>query len=255
MQDGHAPSEPPPAPAAPAVDPPPAPPGADAHRGSPPGPAEPAANGGDAARGDAGAGDALRAPPARAAEAPSPAPAAQPADAADDAAPAVRKKRRLDSELGFSSPGPAFQVQLEEHGERDETPGRRHSSRRSRPSRAALESEAYTRQRSQSRTAASPAPSAAASPAPAKSADPPADAQEALQRCRDLREQLLRKRLEQTHEEHDALVRELFHLTKFVTLMGYDPEMARQDQSEVFTNFQMHYDLCLLYTSPSPRDS
>ncbi|SAM85948.1 related to SWR1-DEAH-box protein, putative RNA helicase [Ustilago bromivora] len=49
--------------------------------------------------------------------------------------------------------------------------------------------------------------------------------------------------LEQVHDGHDMLVRELFHLTKFVTMVGYDPHLARNDQSDVFTTFKHQHDL------------
>ncbi|KAJ1597642.1 hypothetical protein NDA14_006934 [Ustilago hordei] len=49
--------------------------------------------------------------------------------------------------------------------------------------------------------------------------------------------------LEQVHDDHDMLVRELFHLTKFVTMVGYDPHLARNDQSDVFTTFKHQHDL------------
>jgi hypothetical protein len=42
------------------------------------------------------------------------------------------------------------------------------------------------------------------------------------------------KRLHKTFELHDTKVRELFHLTKFVTLVDYDAKAAKQDESEVF---------------------
>src|SRR5436305_4988411 len=42
------------------------------------------------------------------------------------------------------------------------------------------------------------------------------------------------KRLHDTFELHDSKVRELFHLTKFVTLVDYDANAAKQDESEVF---------------------
>lgn len=49
--------------------------------------------------------------------------------------------------------------------------------------------------------------------------------------------------LEDVHDGHDMLVRELFHLTKFVTMVGYDPHVAREDQSDVFTTFKNAHDL------------
>jgi len=42
------------------------------------------------------------------------------------------------------------------------------------------------------------------------------------------------KQLHDTYERHDNKVRELFHLTKFVTLVDYDAKAAKEDESEVF---------------------
>ncbi|KDE05864.1 hypothetical protein MVLG_03807 [Microbotryum lychnidis-dioicae p1A1 Lamole] len=42
---------------------------------------------------------------------------------------------------------------------------------------------------------------------------------------------------------HDDCVRELFHLDRFVTLVGFDPAVAKQDKSDVFLTFQYDYDL------------
>jgi len=42
------------------------------------------------------------------------------------------------------------------------------------------------------------------------------------------------KTLHKTFERHDTKLRELFHLTKFVTLVDYDAKTAKEDQSEVF---------------------
>ncbi|KAK4052146.1 swr1 complex component [Microbotryomycetes sp. JL201] len=44
-------------------------------------------------------------------------------------------------------------------------------------------------------------------------------------------------------DRHDNLVRELFHLDRFVTLIGFDPDVAKQDRSDVFLSFQREYDL------------
>jgi hypothetical protein len=43
-----------------------------------------------------------------------------------------------------------------------------------------------------------------------------------------------KKRLMETVEVHDGKVRELFHLTKFVSLVDYDANAAKGDESEVF---------------------
>jgi hypothetical protein len=49
----------------------------------------------------------------------------------------------------------------------------------------------------------------------------------------------LTKRLQDTFQEHDAKVRELFHLTKFVTLVDYDVNAAKRDESEVFQEVRL----------------
>src|SRR5215471_13749936 len=49
------------------------------------------------------------------------------------------------------------------------------------------------------------------------------------------------KRLHETYELHDTKVRELFHLTKFVTLVDYDAKAAKEDESEVFKEVMPRY--------------
>ncbi|SCV72753.1 BQ2448_4290 [Microbotryum intermedium] len=49
---------------------------------------------------------------------------------------------------------------------------------------------------------------------------------------------------------HDDCVRELFHLDRFVTLVGFDPAVAKQDKSDVFLTFQYDYDL---FTHATPE--
>ncbi|KIJ66026.1 hypothetical protein HYDPIDRAFT_87154, partial [Hydnomerulius pinastri MD-312] len=44
-------------------------------------------------------------------------------------------------------------------------------------------------------------------------------------------------------DRHDDMVREVFHLEKFVTLLGYDPRVAKQDDSVVFQEYKSKYDL------------
>ncbi|GAA6057722.1 hypothetical protein JCM3770_002662 [Rhodotorula araucariae] len=46
-------------------------------------------------------------------------------------------------------------------------------------------------------------------------------------------------------DKHDDYVRELFHLDRFVTLIGFDPAVAKADRSDVFRSFQANYDLFL----------
>ncbi|KAI0667128.1 SNF2 family N-terminal domain-containing protein [Trametes maxima] len=52
-----------------------------------------------------------------------------------------------------------------------------------------------------------------------------------------------REELDKVFDTHDTLVREAFHLEKFVSMLTYDPEAAKQDRSDVFQRFQAQYDL------------
>ncbi|KZT03925.1 uncharacterized protein LAESUDRAFT_728619 [Laetiporus sulphureus 93-53] len=49
--------------------------------------------------------------------------------------------------------------------------------------------------------------------------------------------------LDNVFNTHDTLVREAFHLEKFVTLLSYDPKVAKDDNSAVFKEYQGRYDL------------
>ncbi|KAF8589471.1 hypothetical protein K439DRAFT_1628697 [Ramaria rubella] len=44
-------------------------------------------------------------------------------------------------------------------------------------------------------------------------------------------------------DKHDDLVREAFHLDKFVTLLGYNPKVAKEDNSQVFLEYKAPHDL------------
>ncbi|PWY99289.1 hypothetical protein BCV70DRAFT_162873 [Testicularia cyperi] len=245
------------------------------------------------------------------------------------------KRRRLDAELAFSSPGPAFRIQLsgdDQHtGRNDDSPGGKDGRRASRSLRVrrsitqvneslnnssasnsdakkggaangtvaqpahtlsagseqtgpsassntskatapvnldsadnASVNSANTVKRERSRSASPTAPSAPAddtledpsslplitapprtkptiTPITALTGDVPFP--EILSKRRQEKVALAQSDLEEVHEDHDLLVRELFHLTKFVTMVGYDPEVARQDKSDVFTTFQQSHDL------------
>ncbi|CAE6443708.1 unnamed protein product [Rhizoctonia solani] len=60
--------------------------------------------------------------------------------------------------------------------------------------------------------------------------------------------------LDETYDRHDSLLREMFHLQKFVTLIGFDPDVAKQERSEVWEEFKGPYDLWNLSASgPSSR--
>ncbi|GAA5906550.1 hypothetical protein JCM8208_000477 [Rhodotorula glutinis] len=56
---------------------------------------------------------------------------------------------------------------------------------------------------------------------------------------------LKQKELAAIVDKHDDYVRELFHLDRFVTLIGFDPNVAKADRSDVFRSFQANYDLFL----------
>ncbi|TBU22323.1 hypothetical protein BD311DRAFT_800539, partial [Dichomitus squalens] len=49
--------------------------------------------------------------------------------------------------------------------------------------------------------------------------------------------------LDRVFDRHDSLIREAFHLEKFVSLLSYDPKIAKEDRSDVFQRFQAQYDL------------
>ncbi|KAG8705126.1 swr1 complex component, partial [Ceratobasidium sp. 423] len=52
-----------------------------------------------------------------------------------------------------------------------------------------------------------------------------------------------KRELDEVYDRHDSLLRELFHLQKFVTLIGFDPNVAKQERSEVWEEFRAPYDL------------
>ncbi|KDQ20190.1 hypothetical protein BOTBODRAFT_27602 [Botryobasidium botryosum FD-172 SS1] len=60
------------------------------------------------------------------------------------------------------------------------------------------------------------------------------------------REELLKNRRDELAgvvDRHDDLVREAFHLERFVTLVGFDPKEAKADTSPVFEQYRAPYDL------------
>ncbi|KAI0919253.1 hypothetical protein AcV5_002215 [Taiwanofungus camphoratus] len=70
----------------------------------------------------------------------------------------------------------------------------------------------------------------------------------------DLRNAWIQQRqaeLERIFDNHDNLVREAFHLEKFVTLLSYDPKVAKADNSAVFREYQASHDLLSQSTSAS----
>lgn len=49
--------------------------------------------------------------------------------------------------------------------------------------------------------------------------------------------------LDMIEDQHDNLVREAFHLERWTTLVTFDPEVAKKDNSAVFQEFKSKYDL------------
>ncbi|EIW80516.1 hypothetical protein CONPUDRAFT_166022 [Coniophora puteana RWD-64-598 SS2] len=47
--------------------------------------------------------------------------------------------------------------------------------------------------------------------------------------------------LDKVLDRHDTLVREVFHLEKFVTLLSYDPKVAKEDGSAAFREYKSEY--------------
>ena len=177
--------------------------------------------------------------------------------------PQKRRKRDLARELGFSNAGPAFNFDPTElDTEHKGGDGRRLSSRRSlSTSTSAIGAEsandegslatvtgtpvhgsAVKRIKLTSRTGLSPGrkpfsesirsvlrASPVASSSKVKLEDVTRSQPDAASRDRkkaDRAKAALDAQVEEVFEEHDILVRELFHLHKFVTLFGYDPEVS-----------------------------
>lgn len=53
-------------------------------------------------------------------------------------------------------------------------------------------------------------------------------------------------------DKHDDLVREQFHLEKYVSLLWYDPVDAKKDQSPVFLEYKDKYDLIMNTSGAGP---
>ncbi|GAA5862566.1 hypothetical protein JCM8547_002107 [Rhodosporidiobolus lusitaniae] len=68
---------------------------------------------------------------------------------------------------------------------------------------------------------------------------------EEVQAWRDAQTNAKQAELSAIVDRHDDYVRELFHLDRFVSLIGFDPAVAKADRSDVFRSFQANYDLFL----------
>ena len=80
-------------------------------------------------------------------------------------------------------------------------------------------------------------------------------AADVLVRCQALYEQLAHADVDALRAKHDALVRELFHLTQVITKSQYDPDVAHLDTSDVFAHFQTQYHLALNMSPDSSRQA
>ena len=83
--------------------------------------------------------------------------------------------------------------------------------------------------------------------------EPLPSAADVLVRCQALYEQLAHADVDALRAKHDALVRELFHLTQVITKSQYDPDVAHLDTSDVFAHFQTQYHLALNKSPDSSR--
>ena len=83
--------------------------------------------------------------------------------------------------------------------------------------------------------------------------EPLPSAADVLVRCQALYEQLAHADVDALRAKHDALVRELFHLTQVITKSQYDPDVAHLDTSDVFAHFQTQYHLALNMSPDSSR--
>ncbi|KAI0077189.1 hypothetical protein K474DRAFT_1661971 [Panus rudis PR-1116 ss-1] len=72
------------------------------------------------------------------------------------------------------------------------------------------------------------------------------------------RERMIHERQENVGrvlEEHDTLLREAFHMEKFVSMLAFDPKVAKEDNSAVFQQFKARFDLVDKTVSAGPSRS
>ncbi|KAK1230918.1 swr1 complex component [Marasmius sp. AFHP31] len=61
----------------------------------------------------------------------------------------------------------------------------------------------------------------------------------------------LQAQLERTYVEHDSMVRELYHMEKWIYMTTYDPEVAKKDESPAYQNYKSQSQLDLLERTAS----
>ncbi|KAI0359204.1 hypothetical protein OH77DRAFT_1419684 [Trametes cingulata] len=96
--------------------------------------------------------------------------------------------------------------------------------------------------RKATRSSGDPAPSNASEKAQTERKE----SAEGSRKVEDVRAQWVQERqeeLDRVFDSHDSLIREAFHLEKFVSMLTYDPKVAKEDRSDVFQRFQAQYDL------------
>lgn len=133
-----------------------------------------------------------------------------------------RRRRRLDRELGFSSPGPAFQLAPGSEAESSpdpSSPAGRSSRRAVRPSRAALQSGMLKMWQ-------------------VPSSDEPLPPATVLARAHALANKLSAADPLMLRQEHAAVLLELQHLSRSITRTPLDPSLSRKSPEEAYTLFQ-----------------
>lgn len=160
------------------------------------------------------------------------------------AAPAIdkdRRRQRLDRELGFAAPGPAFQMDAGPQAQDAESNerGSRRSRRATRLSQAARESGLL-------RAWQQRPPGASATPL---------EAGVVLASCETLCAQLARASDAQLRDAMPAMVRELYHLQQFVTHTPHDPSSSALAPSAVLDALRSELDRAKAAREVAPRAS
>lgn len=148
-----------------------------------------------------------------------------------------RRRRRLDRELGFSSPGPAFQLSSDADGVSSpdtSSPAGRSSRRTVRPSRAALQSGMLKMWQ---------VPTSDESLSPTT----------VLARARALADKLQAADAHMLRQEHAALLLELRHLAQSITGTPLDSDLAHKSPEETYALFQAQHEQALRMQEPRRR--
>ncbi|WFD17883.1 DNA helicase [Malassezia caprae] len=167
----------------------------------------------------------------------SPAPPSTPASATPATSASERRRRRLDRELGFSSPGPAFQLSSDAEvvsSPDTSSPAGRSSRRAVRPSRAALQSGMLKMWQ-------------------VPSSDEPLPPATVLARARALADKLQAADAYMLRQEHAALLLEVQHLSRSITHTPLDAVLAQKSPEETYALFQAQHEQALRLQEPRRR--